>query len=656
MNLISTEIKTTGFIYLGEQDKYGGYHQPVTFVNTFIQYPISLNNNSQMLGYNPLLPLPIPLIAGYNPLTIYEEPSEETFVGIYVCFDAYYYGNSFITFDKYTGGIQFVKQSYGGVNPYLASKPVIRINGSNGNYALYRFELAARYVSKNKYYRYVENTASLPVPEKPNYLCFANGYYLDGRTFPSNPQITPAISGIQTIGYYQKNDLEGIPDLTTIEWREYQIECKKNQPIKLPIYNLVLGTLYCSPQLEALVSATATTLTQYSWSSAFPDAIPAIFAYWMSLYNPLAAAQNNITPNTTGFSSTISTKTIQVFELDRVVRRISANNNYWQTTPIPELDNDLNPLPNHPMFLVDTARTYDYHFSPQTEGIGSLNMDSPRTIEIRAMIEQLTKALQAQNYLSDDGSSDPNGQHTLDWFIKNSAGEKVTAIWKALGKDEFAINGTVDRISTLAWYIKSIAKVLGIRVKPDGTIDETAEKTINRRLHVDGSTENNTQEFNPNCFGSGGMLVRHIPNKFSPKGTEAGGYRKVKDIPQLLAELHEQANAAMGYQEGTAIEIQLDGQTYRYANQLALLTELFVTAKQTATYSKGAFFSSVVGEQSIKEVMAGLGLRTVDKFLEFKVAGKTAKLYYKGISASQSIRRKLSAVTTNIGIAIGNII
>ncbi|NJR31630.1 MAG: hypothetical protein HC778_00565 [Chamaesiphon sp. CSU_1_12] len=152
------------------------------------------------------------------------------------------------------------------------------------------------------------------------------------------------------------------------------------------------------------------------------------------------------------------------------------------------------------------------------------------------------------------------------------------------------------------------------------------------------------------------MLVRYLPNKFTRNGTTSGGYRKVKDIPQLIAEMHEQANAAMGYQEGTAIEINLDGKTYRYPNQLALMIELFVTAKQTATYSKGAFFSSIIGEQSIKEVMGGLGLRTVDKYLEFNVAGKVTKLYYKGISASQSLRRKLSAMATDIGTVIGNII
>jgi hypothetical protein len=217
------------------------------------------------------------------------------------------------------------------------------------------------------------------------------------------------------------------------------------------------------------------------------------------------------------------------------------------------------------------------------------------------------------------------------------------------------IDNTKDRVTNLGFLVNRIAQVLGIRLDADGKLDEELEKTTNRRLHANGKEVNDLQKFNPNCFASEGMLVRHLPNKFSPNGTEAGGYRKVRDIPQLLAELHEQANSAMGYQEGTAIEIQVDGQTYRYPNQLALMTEIFVTLKQSAVYSKGAFFSSVVGEQSIKEVIGGLGLRTVDKYVEFTVAGKIVKLYYKGVSASQSIRRKMSAMATNIGTIIGNI-
>jgi hypothetical protein len=245
---------------------------------------------------------------------------------------------------------------------------------------------------------------------------------------------------------------------------------------------------------------------------------------------------------------------------------------------------------------------------------------------------------------------------TSPYFLESL--QKIEAIHKALDAEKYSFNEidpSSPRVSNLGYLIERAASVLGLRFKADGTIDEELEKSIIRR-HVEGSDTNNIQEYHPNCFGSKGTLLRCGSNKFAQNGIVSGGYRKIHDLPQYLAELHEQANAAMGYQEGTAIEIQLDGKTYRYPNQLALLIELFVTTKQTAIYSKGAFFSSIIGEQSIKEVIAGLGLRTVDKFLEFKVAGKPAKLYYKGISASQSIRRKMSAITTNIGMVLGNII
>jgi hypothetical protein len=466
-----------------------------------------------------------------------------------------------------------------------------------------------------RYYAYKDiytlHNPLIPIPSAINLL---NGYSEDPR-LPAiiNPVIKSNKSGSLKISYYTENvdePLSKAPNdkLRSIDWLVYDVQIIKDKNIVLPINNCVLGTLILSGDVD-LVSEIKNKLellsasTRYKWSDYFYGSrTQSLFAEWVAIY---AARSNPVVPTVTNIKSKYYREYSQV-----VFRRLSANNNCWgnDDTNYSDLSVDL----SHPMFAVDNNRAYNWHIKPVSEGIGTLVMDSPRTIDIH-------NALDAAKYAIDP-----------------TTGKKRTA--------------------NLGWYINRQSEVLGIRIKPDGTIDEVAEKTINRRLHVDGSTENDTQKFNPNCFGSEGMLVRHVPNKFSPSGTEAGGYRKVKDIPQLLAELHEQANAAMGYQEGTAIEIQLDGQTYRYPNQLALLIELFVTAKQTATYSKGAFFSSVIGEQSIKEVMAGLGLRTVDKFLEFKVAGKTAKLYYKGISASQSIRRKLSAVTTNIGIAIGNII
>jgi hypothetical protein len=449
---------------------------------------------------------------------------------------------------------------------------------------------------------------------KPSYIDLLSGYSLDDRVRVDYPVILPDETKIVTIGYYRENKTEPVPKLRSIDWMEYQCELVKNLDFALPIKDCVLGTLQVSDSItkSQLLNIDADD-SKYPLSYYFESALPQIFSEWRELYNPTHLPE--YPANGTG-----------IFEANRTLRIIGANNDVWhnRSSPTEDFNTDL----SHPMyrslktvdddenivFIVDNQRAYDWHLKPQSDGsYGDLIMNSP-------ILEEIHRALNAGK-----------------WAVNTS-------------------DPTKPRIDNLGWRIERGNQVLGIRVKSDGKVDEELEKTVNRRLHADGSEQNDPLEFNPNCFGSKGMLVRHLPNKFDPSGTVAGGYRKVRDLPQYLAELHEQANAAMGYQEGTAIEIQIDGVTYRYPNQLALMTEMFVTMKQTATYSKGSFFSSLIAEQSIKEVMAGLGLRTVDKYLEFKVAGKATKLYYKGISASQSVRRKLSAVATNVGMVIGNII
>jgi hypothetical protein len=448
-------------------------------------------------------------------------------------------------------------------------------------------------------YGYDVTNYSLTNLLKPQIKDYFTGYSLDTQPYEINLDLTvvPTKSGNIKIHFYQLNgeiqkDSDGI-DHPTVDIVTWSIDCKQNQPFKLK-----LTCVPCSISLEGNTQLCNSIKTQISNSQprCFPEDLPVIKAYWESLYN------------TKKFQLLADPKVVTSIDLD-------ATPYLWAATPRwgQQGINDLN-IGQGIGENVNDAFIYDKYFSPQLDGtFGSYIMPDS------AMLKKISFAIDADT-----------------WGVNPD-------------------DPLIPRVDNLGWRTARTNEVLGIRVKTDGTIDEELEKTTNRRLHVDGSETNDLQKFNPNCFGSGGLLVRYLPNKFNSSGTVAGGYRKIKDIPQLLAELHEQANAAMGYQEGTAIEINIDGQTYRYANQLALLTELFITMKQTAAYSKGAFFSSVIGEQTVKEVMSGLGLRTVDKFLEFKVAGKTAKLYYKGISASQSIRRKMSAMATNIGSIIGNI-
>lgn len=602
--------------FLGIFDTYliGCNFQPVLDTAIYLQYqihidrvsPTPLSSSYNLCPVNPLAP--VVSLSG----NIFNEVEEITMLGIYVISDGYDYAGINHAFKPYEGNVE--KRISTVAAPYTRQQfkdefPILVTNPATNCYGYYSFQIIHQYVSKSRYYH--RRKEFLPIFSKPTYMDLLKGYNLDVRNVPSFPEIIPTQNEVITIQYYRENDLEPILNLRSIDWLTYKCILTKGVPIKLPIEQCVLGTLYCDDaSVLSQISSLSSLANFYDWSDLFPQSLPDLFAYWTTLYNiasispPIPAAAINIETS---------------MEIGRMLRTIGANNNHWNNQPnsVPDLNFD----PSHPMFLIDNTRAYEWHVEPQgidlttglDKGNGRLLMDSIRTKEMHA----------------------------------------------ALGAGTYGINPddpTIARIDNLGWRIQRGNEVLGIRVKADGTIDETLEQTINRRLHSNGSEINDPQEYNSNCFAKKGMLVRHLPNKFSTGGTISGGYRKIKDIPQLLAELHEQAAISMGYQEGTAIEIKLDGETYRYPNQLALLIELFATSKQVATYSKGAFFSTLVGEQSIKEVMAGLGLRTVDKYIEFNVSGKSAKLYYKGISASQSIRRKISALATNIGITIGNII
>ena len=461
--------------------------------------------------------------------------------------------------------------------------------------------------------------------------------------------------------------------LITINWYTQTIELVANQNFVADITGIVLGTLQLTSQVQNnLLISTLPLLApaiQGTYNAQYLlnkiDNLDELFDYWAFLFNDdgiqryfgqaklneLWLTDKRLPFTYSGFDS---------FDNRWTCLAITEGfNNYWNNYQLPLYNNYIIrpgffPLPQQSQQLSFYAyKILEYH--PFFKSLPLLPVPvsyPPYTINPDHVGSHytLSNTVDPNNRRFDKAYNNYhpfNHANLLNWHLKPQIFNNIDygigtvpmdtirtiAMEKALEGLKYSTNEldpSKPRIATLAWHINRQSEVLGIRVKADGKVDEELEKTTNRRLHVEGSQGNDIQKFNPNCFGSEGMLVRHLPNKFGNKRNScpvSGGYRKVRDIPQLLAELHEQANAAMGYQEGTAIEINVDGEVYRYPNQLALMTEIFVTLKQSATYSKGAFFSSVVGEQSIKEVISGLGLRTVDKYLEFKVAGGSIPLF-----------------------------
>jgi hypothetical protein len=437
------------------------------------------------------------------------------------------------------------------------------------------------------------NIATLQV-NKPNYCSLVGGYSLDSRAIPNLPVIIPVITKTVTISYYRQNKLEPIPNLKTICWMVYTCDLVKDKPYHLQIEDCVLGTLHCSdPTVLSLITSLPTISGSYQWLDLLPGSIPDLFATWYALYD---ATNDNPTD-------------ADIFNEVRLARKIAATNNFFNNAT---LGSDLNPDLNHPMFAVDSQRSYDWHYKLVAEGIGDLVMDSPRIMAIAAVLDALNLAF------------DPNTG--------------------------------LPRVANLGHLITMIASLLGYRPEPDGTFSPAKEKERVRMI-INKNTEVDPTKVGVNNFGVAGMVLRRINNYF--KGNKISNDRCVivRDIPQLLAEYQDQLNLAIGLQESSAIEIhKTDGSAARYPNQLALSTEILNLTTATNELIRNALNSSLIAQAQTSELIAALGLPTVTKTLPIQVGNKIEQLAYQGVSAHRSISQEIATCTNNVGIVIGQLI
>ena len=613
--LTSKTIKVTGLRLLGELDTYSeGLHQPFSSVLSFVQYYFKAKYNPEVLNYNPLTPQSsASLTININPLRIVKKVIEYTYIGIYVLYDAYYYDNTGL-FNFYYGAIEAVK----GVVPPPIKPP---INISQGiNKAIYKWELFAVYPSRYEYSERVDTVSSLPSPLKPNYISLVpipitnRAYYLDSRKTLSQPYVTPTKTEKVKISYYQHNYLEPIPNLISIEWREYELDFVENQKIYLPITYAVLGTLYVSDQVKLLLTKLPSIANHYRWTDYFPDGLSSLMSYWDSLYTVEVSKQLAIAPNTQSISLIESLVSVSQYETGRTLRRLSANNNYWNQLSLSSIDQDLNFDINHPMMALNPSRTTEYHLLIQAgiEGIGVLKMDSPRLIEIHL-------ALNAEKFATNE-----------------------------LNVDE-------KRVATLGYYIEQIAKFVGHRVNANGEIDKSKEKELIRRI-VKPKDKLDEKEYGGSSFGSKGMVVRRVTNVRDKTGIANGGVVAIGDLPQLMLEILDQLNLAIGLQDSSTIEIKHDGIVHKYNSLLELLTEIAIHQFNQSQYARATHISSIVTQEQTKELIGGLGLPTVSKQLQRKVNENNVPIPYWGIAPQASISKKIDTCTYNVGLVLGHII
>jgi hypothetical protein len=440
----------------------------------------------------------------------------------------------------------------------------------------------------------------------PSYKSLIGGYLGDTRAVqPNNPLINIPISGKLKLAYYRPNTVESIPHLISLDWIFYEIDITKNNNIYLPLIDVVLGTLMIEGDTN-LVNAVQASLAlfnsprSYQWSDYYGSPIT-IFNQWVSIYQSKAMPIQDLSVN-------LLLKSWIEYGVSKV-RVLAANNNHWANTIFSPID--LNFDIDHPLFKIDNLRAYNWHVRPVVEGVGTLIMDSPRTIEIHA-------ALEAGKYAINE------------------------------------LDPTIPRVSTLGHHLERQSQLLGYRVDANGKLDVNNEK--DNYIRQEKNKDVKEEDYGGNSFTSKGMLVRRLSNKFDKKGIVDGGVMGIHDIPQLILECLDQHNLAIGLQESSAIEIRNGDEVYRYPNQLALITDIFIHQLHQSKYAKSTFISSLVTQEQTKEIIGGMGLPTIQKTIPNMINGSLARIPFWGIAPQASLARKIDACTYNVGVVLGQLI
>ncbi|WP_373545029.1 hypothetical protein [Chamaesiphon sp.] len=472
--------------------------------------------------------------------------------------------------------------------------------------------------------------------DAPCYRDLVSGYSLDNRIIPENPIVIPSVSKEITLSYYRQNKLESIPDLKSICWMSYKCSLIKNIPYTLPINDCVLGTLYSDdPQTLADLVQIPPVAGAYDWIDLLPQSITSLFDYWMTLYD----ARNTTLP------------ALSLVPVSRQLHKIAANNDVWNNANLAS-NVDVNPDPLHPMFIVDDVRAYDWHIAPQTEGIGTLIMDSPRTIEIHTALNASQYLLETPENIGTGTAQNPEtpAQHKLDWYILNNP--KLVSVWKALGRDTFVnnrIKKNDNRITNIGWYVENIARVLGLRFDDDGRIDSQLEESKYLRQIFD-NLQYDRQAYSKNSFGKFGRLTPHLSNS---NGRDS--WDKVADIPQMIEACFEHVNRSVGIQQGTEIRVRnptTDKIDY-YPNQLAMLLDIHAKITEMQLNSKQSFNLLYVMSHELRELWSGVGIPMVYKTL-WNRYGEIRSIGHQ--SDKGSILTHLTTLKINVGILVGNLI
>jgi hypothetical protein len=466
--------------------------------------------------------------------------------------------------------------------------------------------------------------------QKSDYRSLIYGDSNDSRAIPQQVTCIATTTRKIKLGYYRRNHLEAHPRLiASLDWVtvEKEVEAGKLYVLRLP--HCVLGAVYSYDQLTKgeIVNGTVGT-NCYPSKYLFPDDLADLFIIWDIFYPPsppptprplglylgvgsldwvIPDADTYSETNWAYFAGGAESETVRLI-LESVntplVRVMAGNNDRWGHGSISVTQHY--PPPTHELFRFDHQGLFD---TLQIDGsYGTYMTDSPRILEI-------WQALEANKYATDPATNQP-------------------------------------RVANLGHLLEKVANFIGYRPEPNGTIDESKESSTYARKEIDPKKPFPTGEYLAGRFGTKGMLMKRLPNKATATGWAPGGMVAVHDIPQMVAEMFDQTNTALNLQESTSIQIRDGGDLYKYPNQLSLLMEIATGQIQQRRQVREIWASSVVTQNTVNEVIGGLGLPTVSKSISIN----NQLIPYWGIQPSASLQREIATVGQNVGNVQGQIL
>ena len=235
---------------------------------------------------------------------------------------------------------------------------------------------------------------------------------------------------------------------------------------------------------------------------------------------------------------------------------------------------------------------------------------------------------------------------------------RIKEIHQALQADKFAYaeNGTDARVANLGYYVERIARVLGISVNSDGSIRSIRQKKVIERGGVIPAGWYFGQ-FGSNRGGSSdgqqggradeerdGIVYEQRSNKFVPSlfnldevEIHQGDYTLCENIPQLLDEMLDDLDKALGWQDlGASAIPNADGsdKTLVYNGLAQLLTELAFTSSRMSQHTSQGLIASLVAQGIAFELLKATGQKLIPKSLEVDTGDEAyAQVPYPGIAA-----------------------